>query len=205
VSPHVCPCNREGAWNPHKHWLFVHPCNRVTAGVKSLFCPFTAVTGVRIPLGTPPSGILQVPLGRKGFLVFVGNPIRRLRPARPQGGTDWPEKAPPENRERHCKAVGYTRGKMRGLHKPTRTHGSPRRRIKNPVPVTAEHLHPFPQMRPIAAVPGVGAVLKRARTPYKKSPLSEDEALNLVCDARSLEPTHPIEKLFKKFSHELER
>lgn len=53
------------------------------------------------------------------------------------------------------------------------------------------------------SVPGVGAVLKRAKTPYKKNPLSEDEALNLVCDARSDEPTHPIEKLFKKFGHEL--
>lgn len=58
-------------------------------------------------------------------------------------------------------------------------------------------------MRTIASVPGVGAVLKRAKTPYQKNPLSEDEALNLVCDARSHEPTHPIKDLIKKFKDEL--
>ena len=141
----------------------------------------------------------------EGLSCFRRQPDSTFAAGAPPGRDGRARKGSPENRERHCKALGYTRGKMRGLHKPTRTHGRPRRRIKNPVPVTAEHVHPFPQMRPIAAVPGVGAVLKRARTPYKKSPLSEDEALNLVCDARSLEPTHPIEKLFKKFSHELER
>jgi hypothetical protein len=56
-----------------------------------------------------------------------------------------------------------------------------------------------------ARAPGVGAVLRRARTPYKRNPLSEDEALNLVCDARSDEPTYLIEKLFKKFGDGLER
>jgi len=78
------------------------------------------------------------------------------------------------------------------------------RRIRNPVPAIEEHLHPFPQMRPIASVPGVNAVLKRAETPYKRDPLSEDEALDLVCDARSHEPTHPIRKLFRKFGYEPE-
>ncbi len=51
----------------------------------------------------------------------------------------------------------------------------------------------------LTSVPSLGAVLRRARTPYKKRPLSEDEALNLVCDARQGEPTYPIEKLLKKF------
>ncbi len=73
------------------------------------------------------------------------------------------------------------------------------KRIQNPVRAADEHLHPFPQMRTIASVPGVGAVLKRAKTPYQKNPLSEDEALNLVCDARSHEATHPIKDLIKKF------
>jgi len=73
------------------------------------------------------------------------------------------------------------------------------RRLKNPVAAVDEHLHPFPQLRPIASVPGVAAVLKRARFPYRKNPLSEDEALNLICDARSNEPTYPLEKLLKKF------
>ena len=77
------------------------------------------------------------------------------------------------------------------------------RRIKNPAPAIKEHLHPFPQMRPIASVPGVNAVLKRAQTPYKRNPLSEDEALNLVCDARSHQPTYPIKKLFRKFGHDM--
>ena len=77
------------------------------------------------------------------------------------------------------------------------------RRLKNPVPAVDEHLHPFPQLRPIADVPGVAAVLERARTPYKKNPLSEDETLNLICDARSDQPTYPLEKLLKKYKHEL--
>ncbi len=76
-------------------------------------------------------------------------------------------------------------------------------RVKNPVASTRQHAHPFPQMRTVASVPGVGAVLKRARTPYKKRPLTEDEALNLICDARSDEPTYPIKKLLKKYGHEL--
>ncbi len=82
---------------------------------------------------------------------------------------------------------------------------SPRRRkrIKNPVRVVDEHLHPFPQMTPLALVPGIGAVLQRARVPYQSNPLTEDEALNLVCDARKNEPALPIKKLLKKFKHEL--
>jgi hypothetical protein len=58
-------------------------------------------------------------------------------------------------------------------------------------------------MRPIASVPGVNAVLKRAQTPYKRNPLSEDEALNLVCDARSHQPAYPIKKLLRKFGHDM--
>ncbi len=58
-------------------------------------------------------------------------------------------------------------------------------------------------MTRLATVPGVSAVLKRARTPYRKSPLSEDEALNLVCDARKNEPTFPLSKLLRQYKHEL--
>jgi len=76
-------------------------------------------------------------------------------------------------------------------------------RIKNPVSAVDEHLHPFPHLTPLASVPGVNAVIERARTPYKKNPLSEDEALNLVCDARKNEPALPISKLLKKYKHEL--
>jgi hypothetical protein len=68
-------------------------------------------------------------------------------------------------------------------------------RRRDPVAAAEEHLHDFPQPRPIASVPGVAAVLKRARVPYRKNPLSEDEALNLICDARSDEPTYPLENL----------
>ena len=77
------------------------------------------------------------------------------------------------------------------------------KRLKNPVAAVDEHLHPFPQFRPVASVPGVAAVLERARIPYRKNPLSEDEALNLICDARSDEPTYPLEKLLKKYKHGL--
>jgi hypothetical protein len=77
------------------------------------------------------------------------------------------------------------------------------KRLKNPVGSVDEHLHPFPQLRPIASVPGVAAILERARIPYRKNPLTEDEALNLICDARSDEPTYPLEKLLKKFKHGL--
>ena len=66
-----------------------------------------------------------------------------------------------------------------------------------------EHLHPFPQLTTLAGVPGVRAVMSRARKPYVKNPLSEDEALNLVCDARKNEPTFPIRKLLKKYKDEL--
>jgi len=75
------------------------------------------------------------------------------------------------------------------------------RRLKNPVAAVDEHLHPFPQLCPVASGPGVAAVLERARNPYRKNPLAEDEALNLICDARSDEPTYPLEKLLKKFKH----
>ncbi|MBZ5545581.1 MAG: hypothetical protein LAO07_18205 [Acidobacteriia bacterium] len=58
-------------------------------------------------------------------------------------------------------------------------------------------------MARLAEVPGVWAVINRARRPYAKNPLSEDEALNLVCDARKDEPTSPISKLLKKYKQEL--
>jgi hypothetical protein len=45
--------------------------------------------------------------------------------------------------------------------------------------------------------------MERARIPYEKRPLSEDEALNLICDARKHEPVEPISKLLKKYKHEL--
>ena len=75
--------------------------------------------------------------------------------------------------------------------------------MKNPAPAVDEHMHPFPQFATLASVPGVVAVMERARTPYRKRPLSEDEALNLVCDSRKHEPTSPISKLLKKYKHEL--
>jgi len=68
----------------------------------------------------------------------------------------------------------------------------------NPVAPASEQPQPFPQMWTLATVPGVGAVLKRARTPYDGNPLSEEEALNLICDAREDEPAYPIGKLLKK-------
>ncbi|MGO8734369.1 MAG: hypothetical protein ACLQVM_16460 [Terriglobia bacterium] len=77
------------------------------------------------------------------------------------------------------------------------------KRLKNPVAAVDEHVHPFPQLRAISNVPGVAAVLERARIPYRKNPLTEDEALNLICDARSDEPTYPLEKLLKKYKHGL--
>ena len=61
----------------------------------------------------------------------------------------------------------------------------------------------FGQRRTVAAIPAVGAILKRARTPYRKNPLTEDEALNLVCDARNDEPTYPVKKLLKKFKNDV--
>lgn len=72
-------------------------------------------------------------------------------------------------------------------------------RIKNPAAAVDEHLRSFPQLGTLASMPGAGAVLERARIPYRKRRLTEDEALNLICDARSDEPTHPLAKLLKKF------
>lgn len=83
----------------------------------------------------------------------------------------------------------------------TRKHAAKnhRRRIKNPVNPVEGSAMPFPQLRRIVSTPGVAAVLDRARTPYRENPLSEDEALNLVCDAREDEPHFPLKKLLKKF------
>ena len=45
-------------------------------------------------------------------------------------------------------------------------------------------------------------MVNRRKTRWSRLP-SEDKALNLICDARSDEPTYPLEKLLKKFKHEL--
>ena len=49
--------------------------------------------------------------------------------------------------------------------------------------------------------PGVAAILRRARIPYESNPLSEDEALNLICEARQGEPTYPIQRLIARLAH----
>ena len=69
---------------------------------------------------------------------------------------------------------------------------------KNTVAPASEYPQPLSQMRRLAEVPGVNAVLKRSRTPYDRNPLSGEEALNLICDAREDEPAYPIGKLLKK-------
>ena len=75
--------------------------------------------------------------------------------------------------------------------------------IKNPVSPVDEHLSPFPHLISLPNAPGVNAVMERARIPYEKHALSEDEALNLICDARKHEPVRPISKLLRKYKHEL--
>ncbi|MFZ0961978.1 MAG: hypothetical protein WAO35_13825 [Terriglobia bacterium] len=86
-----------------------------------------------------------------------------------------------------------------------RRNSSTTRRLatKNRVSPAEEHLFPAPRLVSLANAPGVSAVMERARTPYKRHPLSEDEALNLICDARKHEPVQPISKLLKKYKHEL--
>ena len=75
--------------------------------------------------------------------------------------------------------------------------------LKNrPVPVEG-HVSSFPHGVSVPNAPGVSAVMERARSPYEKRPLSEDEALNLICDARKNEPVLPLGKLLKKYKHEL--
>jgi len=76
--------------------------------------------------------------------------------------------------------------------------------IKNPVSRVDEELSPIAHLVSLANAPGVSAVMERARTPYKRHPLSEDEALNLICEARKHEPVRPISKLLKKYKHELD-
>jgi hypothetical protein len=73
-----------------------------------------------------------------------------------------------------------------------------RKRVKNPVIPGGAISRPFPRSRLLVDVPGVEAILQRARFPYVNKPLNEDESLNLICDAREDEPTYPIEKLLKK-------
>jgi hypothetical protein len=70
------------------------------------------------------------------------------------------------------------------------------------MPVTVQ-LSSLPQRVSLSNSPGVTAVMERARVPYEKRPLSEDEALNLICDAREHEPVRPFSKLLKKYKHEL--
>ena len=72
--------------------------------------------------------------------------------------------------------------------------------IKNPVSPVDEHLAPFSHQVALPDAPGVTAVMERAKIPYEKRPLSEDEALNLICDARKHEPVQPISKLIEKHS-----
>lgn len=75
--------------------------------------------------------------------------------------------------------------------------------IKSPVSPIDKHLSAFPNLVSLTNAPGVAAVMDRARIPYKKRSLSEDEALNLICDARRHEPVQPFSKLLKKYKHEL--
>ena len=84
-------------------------------------------------------------------------------------------------------------------------NSSARKRIglKNPVSRAEEHLSPAQQLVSLPEAPGVAAVMERAKVPYQKRPLSEDEALNLICDARKQEPLHPISKLLRKYKHAL--
>src|SRR5947208_17137240 len=69
---------------------------------------------------------------------------------------------------------------------------------KNPVAPASEQPQPLPHMRRLADVAGVNAVLKRARTPYDRDPLSEEEALNLICDAREAEPAYRMKNLYAR-------
>lgn len=41
--------------------------------------------------------------------------------------------------------------------------------------------------------------------PTRRTTLTDDEALNRICDERRSEPRYPIEKLLKKMGHELVR
>ncbi len=75
--------------------------------------------------------------------------------------------------------------------------------MKNPVGQVDEHLSPLPRLVSLRNAPGVTAIMERARIPYERRPLSEDEALNLICDSRKHEPVQPITKLLKKYKHEL--
>jgi len=40
------------------------------------------------------------------------------------------------------------------------------------------------------------------RADYGRGALTEDEVLNVVCDARANEATHPLEKLRRKYKHQ---
>ncbi len=85
-----------------------------------------------------------------------------------------------------------------------RNNSSTRRApIRNPVSPVDEHFYPFQHIVQLQNAPGISAVMDRARKPYKRRPLREDEALNLICDARKHEPVRPISKLLKKYKHEL--
>ena len=75
--------------------------------------------------------------------------------------------------------------------------------MKNPGSPVDKHRSPAPHLVSLPDAPGVSAVMNRARIPYERRPLSEDEALNLICDARKHEPARPISKLLKKYKQDL--
>lgn len=75
--------------------------------------------------------------------------------------------------------------------------------IKNPGRRVDEHHSPAPHSVSLPDAPGVSAVMDRARIPYERRPLSEDEALNLICDARKHEPVQPIAKLLNEYKQDL--
>jgi hypothetical protein len=73
--------------------------------------------------------------------------------------------------------------------------------LKHRVGAVHKRLHALAQIYPHASVPGVAPAPECARIPYRKNPLSENEALNLICDARRDEATYPLGKLLKTFKH----
>ena len=98
--------------------------------------------------------------------------------------------------------TGYSRYTV-NMRKRRNNSTTRRPAIKSLISRVDEHLSSFSHLVSLADAPGVTAVMERARVPYKRHPLSEDEALNLICDARKNEPVQPISKLLKKYKHEL--
>ncbi len=81
-----------------------------------------------------------------------------------------------------------------------RAKSSKRERQMNPVTPGSERPRPARRRNP-ATMPPVSATLEGLRTLYDRDTLSEEDALNLICDPREGEPGYWRKSLYADFGN----